>query len=313
MGRGAMRTAHPGCPRVRLTGRARTGYASRMQRSTTETSPTPGTARAPQPASSRDRLHAIGLMMIAVALFACLDCTAKYLVTRTSVPLVQIVWMRFAGQFAFIILALGLFSLPRLFTSRKPGAQLVRSGLLVSSTLLNFVALQTLRLDQTLTFQFMAPLLVALLAGPLLGEWVGWRRLLAIVTGFAGILVMVRPGFDVVPPGVPFALGCTLCYALFSLITRYISAHDPAEVTLTWSMLAGVFVMAPFAFLQWVWPTDALTWVLVVSMGLWAAVGHFVFILAFRLAPASTIAPFLYTQLLSMTILGFWDVAVLSK
>jgi drug/metabolite transporter (DMT)-like permease len=259
----------------------------------------------PEASSRRDRLRAIGLMMIAVALFACLDTTAKYLVTRSNVPLVQIVWMRFFGQFAFTILALGLISLPRLFASKRPGTQLARSVLLVLSTLLNFIALQTLRLDQTLTFQFMAPLLVAGLAGPLLGEWVGWRRMLAILTGFLGILVVIRPGFETMAPGVPFALGCTLCYALFILITRHVSAHDPAEVTLTYSMLGGMVLAAPFAFSVWVWPSDPLTWLLVVSMGFWAAIGHFIFILAYRLAPASTVAPFLYTQLLSMTVLGY--------
>jgi drug/metabolite transporter (DMT)-like permease len=276
-----------------------------MQRSTSEAVPTTGQATWPPPAGNRDRLRAIGLMMLAVTMFACLDTTAKYLVTRTNIPLVQAVWMRFFGQFAFTILALGLISLPRLFASKKPGAQFVRSALLLSSTVLNFIALQTLRLDQTLTIQFLAPLLVAALAGPLLGEWVGWRRMLAIVTGFIGIVVVIRPGFATIPPGVFFALGCMLCYTFFILITRYISAHDSSEVTLTYSMLAGVFLMAPFALQTWVWPADAISWALVISMGFWAALGHFVFIVAYRLAPASAIAPFIYTQLLSMTILGF--------
>jgi drug/metabolite transporter (DMT)-like permease len=300
-----MQRAHPGCPATRLTARCRTGYAIGMQKATAELVPPTDRAARPSPPASRDRLRAIGLMMIAVAMFACLDCTAKYIVTRSNIPLVQAVWMRFFGQFAFTVLALGLVSLPRLFASKRPGTQLVRSILLVSSTLLNFVALQTLRLDQTLTIQFMAPLMVALLAGPLLGEWVGWRRMLAIITGFIGILVVIRPGFDTTPPGVPFALGCMLCYTLFILITRHVSAHDSAEVTLTYSMLGGVVLAAPFAYLHWTWPADVMTWTLVISMGFWAAVGHFVFILAYRLAPASTVAPFLYTQLLSMTILGF--------
>ena len=85
--------------------------------------------------------------------------------------------MRFIGQFAAIVIAVGLISMPRLLVTKKLGPQLFRSCLLLSSTVLNFAALQTLRLDQALTIQFLAPLLVALLAGPLLGEWVGWRRL----------------------------------------------------------------------------------------------------------------------------------------
>lgn len=253
----------------------------------------------------RDRFRAIGLMILAVSFFACVDATAKYLVTRAQVPVVQVVWMRFLGQMAAIVLAMGLIAMPRLLTTRKLGAQAIRSILLLASTVLNFAALQTLRLDQTLTIQFLAPLMVALLAGPLLGEWVGWRRMLAIVTGFLGILVVIRPGFEAVPVGVVYALGCMVAYACFMLITRYISAYDAAEVTLTYSMLAGVVGMAPFALQAWVWPQDTLTVLLSISLGFWAALGHFIFILAYRLAPASTLAPFIYTQLLAMALLGF--------
>lgn len=263
--------------------------------------PTPKTP----PPANRDRLRAIGLMILAVSMFACLDATAKYLVTRAHVPLVQVVWMRFIGQFAAIVVAVGLISMPRLLVTKKLGPQLFRSCLLLASTVLNFAALQTLRLDQALTIQFLAPLLVALLAGPLLGEWVGWRRLLAIITGFIGILVMIRPGFEAVPIGIIYSLGCMLAYTSFMLITRYIAAYDPPDVTLTYSLFAGVAVMAPFAIKAWVWPEGALDSALAISLGFWGALGHFIFILAYRLAPASTLAPFIYTQLLSMTILGF--------
>lgn len=264
---------------------------------------------APEPvapnSANRDRLRAIGLMVLAVSMFSCVDATAKYLVTRGQLPVVQVVWMRFVGQLGMIFLALGLFSLPRLLATRKLGVQMVRSCLLLGSTLFNFVALRTLRLDQTLTIQFLAPLLVALAAGPLLGEWVGWRRMVAILTGFAGILVVIRPGFEAVPPGVVWALGCMVTYACFMLITRYLSAYDAAEVTLTYSMFAGVAVMAPFALNVWVWPASPFVWMLFAGIGLWAALGHFLFIVAYRWAPASTLAPFIYIQLLAMTGLGF--------
>ena len=264
-----------------------------------------GDPTAASAAASRDRIRAIGLMVLAVTAFACVDTTAKYLVTRAHLPLVQVVWMRFLGQFAMVVLAMGLVSLPRMLTTRAPKAQAFRSLLLLASTLFNFAALQTLRLDQSLTIQFLAPLMVALLAGPLLGEWVGWRRMLAILTGFAGILVVIRPGFEAVPPGVIYALGCMVAYAFFMLVTRYIAAFDAAEVTLTYSMIAGVVLLAPFALQGWVWPQGPLLWLLVASLGFWAAIGHLIFILAYRHAPASTLAPFIYTQLLAMTGLDY--------
>ncbi len=244
-------------------------------------------------------------MMLAVTTFACLDTTAKYLVTRAQLPLPQIVWMRFLGQMLMILLVMGLVSVPRLFTTRRLRLQLLRSGLLMASTVLNFLALRHLRLDQTMTIQFLSPMLVALVAGPLLGEWIGWRRLVAIMVGFAGIVVAIRPGFAEVPPGVVFAFGCMLTYASFMLITRYLSAYDPTDVTLAYSMVAGVVLAAPLAIAEWTWPADRYIWLLILSMGLWGALGHYIFIVAYRLAPASTIAPFIYTQLLSMTMFGY--------
>jgi drug/metabolite transporter (DMT)-like permease len=255
---------------------------------------------------SGDRLKAIGLMVAAVSLFSCLDATAKYLATHAKLPLVEVVWVRFLGQTVVILLTLGLVSIPRLLRSAKPRHQLLRSCLLLCSTAFNFLALQHLRLDQTLSIQFLAPLLVALLAGPLLGEWVGWRRLLAIMVGFCGILIIVRPGYQTLSIGMVYASLCMLCYAGFSLITRYVANQDPPDVTLFYSLLVGTLCVAPFALMQWVWPASWLILLLMLSMGLWGAIGHYLFIVAYQLAPASSVAPFIYLQLLSMTGLGYF-------
>jgi drug/metabolite transporter (DMT)-like permease len=276
-------------------------------------------ARHPEPAESKaldvtggrversgDRLKAIGLMVAAVSLFSCLDATAKYLATHAKLPLVEVVWVRFLGQTVVILLTLGLVSVPRLLRSAKPRHQLLRSGLLLCSTAFNFLALQHLRLDQTLSIQFLAPLVVALLAGPLLGEWVGWRRLLAIMVGFCGILIIVRPGYQTLSIGMVYASLCMLCYAGFSLITRYVANQDPPDVTLFYSLLVGTLCVAPFALMQWVWPSSWLILLLMLSMGLWGAIGHYLFIVAYQLAPASSVAPFIYLQLLSMTGLGYF-------
>jgi drug/metabolite transporter (DMT)-like permease len=254
---------------------------------------------------SGDRLKAIGLMVAAVSLFSCLDATAKYLVTVVKLPLAEVVWIRFIGQFLMILVTLGLVSLPRLLRSAKPKHQLLRSCLLLASTAFNFLALQHLRLDQTLSIQFLAPLMVALLAGPILGEWVGWRRFVAIVVGFCGILVIVRPGYQQLSIGIVYAFLCMLGYSGFSLITRYVANQDPPDVTLFWSLLVGTFCVAPFALAEWVWPANGLQLALMLSLGLWGALGHYMFIIAYQLAPASTIAPFIYLQLLSMTGLGY--------
>lgn len=256
-------------------------------------------------ASRTSRLKSIGLMCLAVSVFACLDASAKYLQARSGLPMPQIVWLRFLGQMAVIVVVLGAINIPALVSTKKPWHQALRSLLLLGSTAFNFAALVTLRMDQSLTIQFLAPLLVALLAGPLLGEWVGWRRMLAIVVGFGGILVAIRPGYAEIPPAVLLSFGCMLCYALFMLSTRYLAAFDPPEVTLFLSLFAGTLLCAPLALMQWVWPPDALTWVMLGMLGMFGGAGHYLFILAYRSAPASAVAPFLYTQLIAASAIGY--------
>jgi drug/metabolite transporter (DMT)-like permease len=260
----------------------------------------------PPPAHAASRpLLAIGLMCLAWAIFAGLDTTAKYLGTTTDLPAPQVIWMRFFGQFLAMVTVLGLISVPSLMRTRKPGTQLLRSLLLLGSTACNFLALRHLRLDQTTTIGFLTPLMVALLAGPFLGEWIGWRRAVAIAIGFAGILLAIRPGVAAVHPAVLLSLGSMLCYAVFSLVTRYLAPFDRSEVTLFYSLLAGSVIMAPFALFEWVWPTSTLIWTLLLSMGFLGGAGHYLFIVAHRFAPASTIAPFLYVSLITHSAAGY--------
>jgi drug/metabolite transporter (DMT)-like permease len=261
---------------------------------------------APQPAHAASRpAIAIALMCLTCALFACLDTTAKHLVTVTSLPVLQIVWMRFLGQLLGMVAVLGLVALPSLMRTRQLGAQILRSFLLLSSTAFNFLALRHLRLDQTTTINFLAPLATAILAGPLLGEWIGWRRGVAIAVGFCGALVAIRPGFASVDPAVLFAFCTMLSMASFGIITRYLAAFDRSEVTLFYSLLAGTLVMAPLALADWAWPSSGLAWALLLSMGLYGGLGHYAFIIAHRYAPASTLAPFLYVSLVTHSTAGF--------
>ncbi len=262
-------------------------------------------AASPPADQGNNALRGIGLMCIALVLFSGLDTTAKYIATRTGLPVSQVTWLRFTSQVVLTILVFGILAVPRMLYTQKLAHQIFRSFMMLGSTAFNFVALKTLRLDQTLTIGFLAPFVVALLAGPFLGEWIRWRRLLAIVVGFCGILVVVRPGYTPFEFGMVFAALGTLCYAIFMLLTRYLSRFDPPEVTIFYSMLAGVLVMAPFALRDWVNPPDLLTWLLLLSTGFWGGAGHYIFILAYRLAPASTLAPFVYFGLITHTTLGY--------
>jgi drug/metabolite transporter (DMT)-like permease len=257
------------------------------------------------PADRSERLKAIGLMVAAIVVFSLLDATAKYLVDRAAVPVPQVVFLRFAFHVLFSLAVLWPLAFRPSLASRKPGLQLLRSLFMLGSTGFNFVALKYLQLDQTITIFFLTPLLVAALAGPLLGEWPGWHRMAAIAVGFAGVLIVMRPGFGGIHWAAAFALAATLSYALYNIATRYLAAYDPPEVTQTYSPLAGLALSLPFAIAAWQWPADAWTWVLLASMGVTGGLSHWLLILAHRHAPAPVLAPFVYVGLISMSALGF--------
>lgn len=252
--------------------------------------------------------RAVAYMVCAVSLFSCLDTTAKVLVDSYDMPVSQATWMRFLVQFlgllVFVPLA-GALTVRQLFTTNKFGLQMVRSVLMAATTYFNFLAVEHLRLDQTITIMFLAPLMVALLAGPILGEWVGWRRLLTIVIGFGGVLIAVHPGMAPVHWAVGYSFAAVSALALFMIVTRMVAPFDPPLVTLFYSMFAGVVIGAPFAFAEWVWPAEPWLWVALISLGVFGGAGHYLFILAYRLAPASTISPFVYLQIPTMALLGY--------
>jgi drug/metabolite transporter (DMT)-like permease len=183
--------------------------------------------------------------------------------------------------------------------------QVGRSTLLLGSTALNFFALRYLQLDEALAILFSTPFLVALLCGPLLGEWVGWRRWTAIGVGFLGVLLVARPGFGGLHPAALLSLGSAVCYAFYSISTRVLARSDSSETTLFYSNLVGAVAMLPVIPFVWTAPESAFVVALMVLIGGLGSGGHYLLIRGHRLAPASALAPFIYTQLIWTTTLGF--------
>jgi len=146
---------------------------------------------------------------------------------------------------------------------------------------------------------------VAILAGPILGEWVGWRRWTAIMVGFVGVLVVVRPGLGGLQWAALLSLGSAFCYAGYSIITRMLSTTDSSETTLFYANLFGFVVMVPVLTFIWTPPPSWIDWVLMVGVGVFGAGGHFLLILAHRNAPASVLSPFIYTQIIWATTFGY--------
>ena len=168
-----------------------------------------------------------------------------------------------------------------------------------------FAIVKYLRLDQTVTIFFLTPLIVAALAGPILNEWIGWRRLIAITAGFWGVLLVVRPGMGDVHWAIIYSFAATLSYALYNIWTRALVAHDPENVTQFYSPLAGLIIMAPFALYDWVWPASSMIWLLIAILGILGGIGHFLLIKAHQIAPAPILAPFIYIGIIAMIILGY--------
>src|SRR5207245_2543004 len=172
------------------------------------------------------RLTGIALMCGAVACFALLDTTAKYLNLYMST--LQVVWARYTGAFLFPFMVSNPWTRPGLARTKRPLLQVARSVLLLTSTLCNFAALRYLQLD-----------FVAALSGPMLGEWVRWRRWSAIAVGFVGVLVVTRPGAASFHPAALLSLSAALCYALYSITTRILARTDSNETTLFYSNIVG--------------------------------------------------------------------------
>ncbi|MFG1462681.1 DMT family transporter [Xanthobacter sp. DSM 24535] len=261
------------------------------------------TTRRPPAARHDAPLVGIGLMCLAVMCFALCDATAKWLSGHINVFVV--VWARYVVQFVLALLIFNPWTVPGLIRTRRPLLQLSRSALLFACTALNFYALQYLQLDQTVSIMFSTPFFIALFAGPMLGEWVGLRRWVAILIGFAGIVLVARPGVGGIHPAALLSLAAALCYSLYGITTRMLAASDTSQTTLFYSSLVGT--IAASVPLAWVWetPHDPLVFGGMLELGLIAGIGHFLLILAHARAPAATLAPFIYTQIVSMIILGW--------
>lgn len=249
------------------------------------------------------RLQAIVLMCVAVACFACLDTCGKW-ASRHVDPLVT-TWFRYTANVLLLSIVLNGWTRPRIMHTNRFALQIARSLLLFASTVLNFFALQYLQLTQTISIQFAMPLMVALLAGPILGEWVGPRRLAAILVGFCGILVITRPWSSALHPAMLLTLANTVCYALYAIVTRMLAAYDPPATTMTYAGLAGVVLLTPILPFVWTTPPTPDIWAALIATGLFGAVGHGLLTLAHSRAPASLLSPFIYTQIVWMTALGY--------
>lgn len=240
-------------------------------------------------------------MLVTAFFFVCVHATGKYLLTRY--PLVQVVW----GRYIFhLILALIILApqLVRIIRSGNLKLQLLRSGFMLGSTTFYFAGVQFLPLTEANAINFLTPVLVVILAQPILGEPVGLQRWIGVAVGFAGAMIIIRPGSGLMDVAAGILILSALCNACYQLSTRRLGAIDDPLTTLLYTALVGSIV-ASFA-VPFVWePMDGEGWALMALIGAFALVGHFALIKAYRMAPAPTIAPFSYSILLWSVAFGF--------
>ncbi len=249
------------------------------------------------------RLTAVLLVLFAYFCFAGLDASAK-LAGATLAPL-QIVWMRFVTHSLVATAALRPWRSPALYRPRSAALQFARAFSVLAATFFNFYALRYLPLALTGAIFFLSPFLVTALAGPVLGEWAGRRRWSAIVIGFLGALIIIRPGLDGFHPAMLLSLAATASFSIFVLLTRHLALRETTEsLTLLPAIIAAV-LMVPPGLAQWTPVPDLLHWSLLLATGVFGALGHWVFIKAHEAAPAPVLAPFVYSQIIWMTGLGY--------
>jgi drug/metabolite transporter (DMT)-like permease len=251
----------------------------------------------------RNRLAGIGIISLTYVLFTLLDGTAKWLVQ--SVPVLVVVWLRFVTH-ALIASAL-LFPVKGVALVRTHHLRwhLVRGVMFCAMTGMNFWALQYLQLTVTASIFFTVPILIALMSAPLLGEKLDTKRWAAILVGFAGVLMIVRPGSEAFHPAMLLSMANAVLYALFNMMTRKLAAYDAPETIQFLPAVVASIVLAPFALAAWESPQGWREWTLLCLMGVFGGTGHYLLALAHRYAPASTLAPFLYQQILYMALFGY--------
>ena len=230
--------------------------------------------RKPLPANAR--LTGIALMCGATLFFTGIDTSAKYL--NYYMDTVQVVWARYLGAFLVGFIFFNPLTEPGLMNTKRPWLQLVRSALLLFSTILNIFALRYLQLDETMSILFATPLLVAVFSIPFLGERIGPRRWAAIVVGFIGVLIITRPGLGHMHPAAFLTVAGTFCFALYNISTRILSTTDSSGTTLFYSNLFGAVVMSMAVPFVWTWPSGWFQIAIMVIMGACGAFGHYLLI-----------------------------------
>ena len=244
----------------------------------------------------------MAMMVAAMIILPIMDGFAKLLMQ--AYPTLQIVWARYFFQFVllapFVIWRFGL----RGSWPRRPGFQLLRGSLLLGATICFFTAIAQMPLADAIALVFIYPFIVTALSPLVLGDQVGVWRGGAVVVGFVGAMVVIQPGFRELSTGMAWAAGCGACFACYVLITRKMAGSDRPSVTLLMTGLIGTLATTALLPFHWTAPMHS-DLALMASLGVMAAIGHYLIIVAHEKASAPQLAPYAYVEIISATVVGF--------
>jgi drug/metabolite transporter (DMT)-like permease len=244
-------------------------------------------------------LHIAGLWLLST-----LDASGKWLL-MAGVPVLMVAWVRYAVHTVLMTAVVLPSRGMAIFKTRSLPRQLIRGALMIATTVLFFSVLGRLPMAEATAMNFMAPLFLMAMAPWLLHEAHRLHRWLGVLVGFAGMLIVVRPGAQLDPLGVLLGLLTALVFAFFQIATRRVAADDP----LTTNYYGGLFgIVALTLALPWFWKTPALSlwqWLLLISTGISGFLGHWLQIAAYSKSPATLLAPFSYLQIVAAATLGW--------
>jgi drug/metabolite transporter (DMT)-like permease len=241
--------------------------------------------------------------LLAWIMLPIMDGFAKYL--STDLPVLQITWARYFFTVAFTLPVMFFFYNKQLVWTDKPKLQLLRGVILLCANICFFYAISVISLAKALTLAFIAPLIVTALSPVLLGERVGVRRWTAVILGFLGTLVVIRPGFVELNLASFAALGTGVMYGFYLIITRKLSTSDNPLLTLLLTGLVGAIIISFTMPFVWVKPT-LNEWSMMAGIGVFACIGHLFLILSLKYADASKLAPFSYFEIVTNITIGYY-------
>ncbi len=248
-------------------------------------------------------MKAIIFNLLAWVMLPIMDGLAKYL--SSDLPVLQITWARYFFTVAFTLPVMFFFFKKNLVWTDKPKLQLIRGLILLTANVCFFYSISIISLAKALTLAFIAPLIVTAFSPIFLGEKVGFRRWSAVIIGFIGSMVVIRPGYVEINLASLAALGTGVMYGFYLIITRKLSSSDNPLLTLLLTGVVGAIIISFFMPFVWIKP-NLNQWSMMAAIGIFACIGHLFIILSLKYADASKLAPFSYFEIVTNIIIGYY-------